>query len=118
MGFFFFFFCRRVPIVLFFLGCSLADFHSFSLPLEYFKWLFNRKPYFLSVTRDHFLIMHKLETAKRITLVCSLVGGLEYYFIFQLNEPQSQTWIKLNLRGKKKKQVDYNSMYQMCFIKK
>lgn len=36
------------------------------------------------MTRDHFLIMHKLETVKQITLGCSLVGGLQYYFIFEV----------------------------------
>lgn len=71
----------QVPIILFSSDCALTDSHYFSLPLAYFKWLLNRKLYFLSVTRDHFLIMQRNCQANNLGFL-NWVGGVRYCFIF------------------------------------
>lgn len=53
------------------------------------------------MTRDHFLIMHKLETAKQITLVYIWVGGLRSSFIFELINAENRK-VKCKLSGNKK----------------
>lgn len=42
------------------LGRVSSDSFHFRLSRDYSRLQLNRKPYFLSATHDHFLIMHKL----------------------------------------------------------